>query len=507
MVSKKILKRFLKKIHLPLWLTILLAIVLILRIPSFFEPYSYGDEMIYLTLGEAVRQRVPLYKRMHDNKPPLLYITAAIAGSLFWFKVILAFWMLATIIVFWKFAQALFPKRGKLHKVATIIFAALTTLPLLEGNIANSELFMVGPIIAAFLILFTRKLNFKNIFASGMLFSIATLFKIPAAFDIPAIVFLWLVMAGFKVKKLKEVARNTAFLLLGFIAPIAVTFVWYFLRGAFSEYLIAAFLQNFGYLSSWRPEDVAKPFLARNGPLLIRTGIVALGLGLLYWKKKKLSKQFIFITAWLLFSLFAITLSERPYPHYLIQAVPAISFFFAILFVDRSIEQSLVIIPLALTFFVPVYFKFWYYPTASYYLRFARFATGQIDRKEYLTTFGGHVLRNYEIAEFLVQSTKKDDRIFIWGGNSSIYALSRRLPPIKYVADYHIRDFSSPEKTVEDLNKNLPKQIIILPKAPGFPELLPLLRENYILNTEIDAAEIWNRISPEVKASLPPNAF
>jgi MFS superfamily sulfate permease-like transporter len=74
--------------NLPNWLLGILALIFILRIPSFFEPYYYGDEMVYLTLGQGVRQGLTLYKDIHDNKPPLLYLTAAVAGNLFWFKVI-----------------------------------------------------------------------------------------------------------------------------------------------------------------------------------------------------------------------------------------------------------------------------------------------------------------------------------------------------------------------------------------------------------------------------------
>ena len=106
---QKALKKILTKCHTPKWLFILLLIVLILRIPSFFEPYSYGDEMIYLTLGEGMRQGVPLYSGIHDNKPPLLYIIAAVSGSLFWFRAILAIWHLITVYLFWKLTCTLFP--------------------------------------------------------------------------------------------------------------------------------------------------------------------------------------------------------------------------------------------------------------------------------------------------------------------------------------------------------------------------------------------------------------
>src|SRR3989344_8911898 len=150
------MKEFTDKIHLPHWLCILLAIVFILRIPSFFEPFSYGDEMIYLTLGNGIRQGIPLYKGIHDNKPPLLYILAGVAGNVFWFRVILAAWMLITTVLFWKLTRVLFEKNPKARKIATIAFAILTTIPLLEGQIANAEIFMLGPTIAAFLILLTK---------------------------------------------------------------------------------------------------------------------------------------------------------------------------------------------------------------------------------------------------------------------------------------------------------------------------------------------------------------
>ncbi len=486
------MKKFLEKIHTPNWLCILLAIVLILRIPSFFEPYSYGDEMIYLTLGEGVRQGIPLYKDIHDNKPPLLYLTAALGGNLFWFKAILAFWNLATIILFWKLVTNLFPNKDRLQKIATVIFALASTLPLLEGNIANAEMFMIGPIVAAFLILVSKNLNFKNIFLAGTLFSIAALFKIPAALDVPVIVVFWLIQSEFKKEKLISTAIKTLYLTLGFITPIALSFLWFWTQGALSQYLTAAFLQNVGYLSSFRPQDIQKPFLVRNAPLLIRGAIVFLGTAILYLKRQKLSTGFILVTLWLLFALFGVTLSERPYPHYLLQALGPISILFAILFTFERFEQVLALIPLTLAFAVPVIYKFYYYPTASYYLRFISFATGKIDRAEYFARFDGNVNRNYEISDFITKSTKKTDKIFVWGDAAPIYALTRRLPPIKYTVEYHINDYSSKAETASALTKNKPKMIVILPNTKVFMELSPLLSKSYILINKIDGAEIWH---------------
>src|SRR4030065_2073139 len=269
---------------------------------------------------------------------------------------------MVTIFLFWKLTKTLFPKKAGTQTIATIIFSIFTTIPLLEGNIVNAELFMIGPIILAFTILLTKPLIPKNLICAGVLFSLATLFKVPAAFDVPVIIFFWILTAKKLDKKtIVQISKSTTYLLIGFCFPILLTFIWYFLHGAFSEYLIAAYLQNFGYLSSWRPEDVQSSFLIKNLPLISRMGVVGLGFVLLYLKRNKLSKRFLFLTTWLLFSLFAVTLSERPYPHYLIQSVPSLVLLLTIFFTDETVEQSLTIIPLALAFFVPIYFNFWYY--------------------------------------------------------------------------------------------------------------------------------------------------
>jgi len=492
------LKKFLDKIHTPLWLTILIAIIIILRVPSFFEPYSYGDESIYLTLGQGIRQGIPLYAGLHDNKPPLLYIFAAVANNLFWFKAILTFWSIGTIIVFWKLVRALFPKKISLQKVTLIIFSLLITTPLFEGNIANAEVFMIGPIILAFLILLTRKLTPRNLIISGTLFSTATLFKFPAAFDMLSIFAFWLITIKTDKQKLtrnlKKIFQNSSYLIIGFLIPIGLTLIWFGTKGSLREYINAAFLQNIGYLSSWRLDSTRVPFLIRNRPLLIRGLIVLLGLFTLYWKRKKLPRNFIFTTSWILFALFAVTLSERPYPHYLIQIVPPLSILFGMLFTDKTIFQSFVTIPLALAFLAPTYYHFWHYPIFYYYARFIEFSSGSLSRNEYVSSFSEKVPRNYKIAEFVTSITNPKDKIFVWGDDAKIYALTRRLPPIKYVTDYHIKDFSSQDMVIKLLKKNPPKIIVYLPESDPFPSLTNFLKERYINLTFIDKAEIWKLI-------------
>lgn len=488
---KKYWDLLISKIDTPIWLEIFFVVIILLRIPSFFEPYYYGDEMIYLALGEGVRQGVPLYSGLHDNKPPLLYLTAAVAGNVFIFKVLLAAFNLISIYLFWKVVRVLFPKKDTLATVSTVLFGILTTIPLFEGNIANAENFMMVPTLLAVLYLFTKKLNFKNTFIIGLLFSIASLFKIVAAFDILGLVTFWIIYTN-STKSLLETIKKVIYLSIGFAIPILITFVWYYFRGAFQEYLIAAYLQNFGYLSSWKRSSEDIPFLVKNGPLLIRFCLMLFGFAVLWVSKNKLSKPFVFITAWLLATLFAVSLSERPYPHYFLQSVAPVSILLGMLFTLKSVEQSLTVIPLAVAFFVPFYFNFWYYPTASYYQRFIEFSIGQISKETYFSKFSPHLSENYKVAEFLTKSLDKDDKVFIWSSDSSaIYSLARRLPPIKYVADYHVIDFSTPEMTIDELDKTKPKFIVVTPNSKPYEELNVFLDQNYYIISEIGLSKIW----------------
>ena len=464
--------KILEKIHLPNWLVGVLALVLLLRIPSFFEPYYYGDEMIYLTLGQGVRQGLTLYAQIFDNKPPLLYLTAAIAGNLFWFKVILAFWSLTAVVTFWKLAKG---------KVATLIFALAITLPLLEGNTVNAELFMILPSLLAFYFLLSKTLTPKLLILSGALFGIATLFKVPAAFDLPVIIAFWL------FTKQANLFKNSVYLALGFAAPILISFIWYFFAGALPEYVRAAFLQNIGYLGSMKPDI--------NIPFFIRMVAVLVGLAAIFIFRKKLSGNFILFCVWTLFSLFAVTLSQRPYPHYLIQVAAPASFLLAMFFKQNSREQAFAVIPLTLIFFIPFFYKFYNYDTLAYYQRFVNFAAGKTNKDAYFKSFSAETPRNYEIANFLATSSHTNERVFIWDSDApTIYALSRRLSPIKYTVPYHVDDYSNKKEVLDDLSQNPPRFIVLTDKFP-LREIMDLIRQKYILIAQIDDANIYSKIS------------
>jgi len=480
------IEKKLKKI--PLWLFILFLTIFILRIPSFFYPYAYGDECIYLTLGEAIRHGVTLYKNIHDNKPPLLYLLAGISGNLFWFKILLAFWNLVTIYAFFLVAKCFFPKKRFLNRLSVWLFAFLTTLPFLEGNIANAEIFMILPILAGILRLFCGKKRSANtFFVAGIFFSLAACFKMPAVFDFFS---CFIFFAFFTKQNFKEKFKNLKFFTLGFFLPLATTFVYFFLKGAFGQYVSASFLQNIGYLSSWEAGS-HKLNLSQSG-LMIRTLILLAFVFIFYLIRKKLEKTSVFIFLWFSFSLYASLLSGRPYPHYLIQILPPLCLLLVLLLSQKLSEKTVSAVLFLILSFSLNHINFWSYPNWPYYKNFIQFVFGAKNNIEYLKHFGSDVPYNYEIARFLLNNTQKEERVFIWGDSPCVYALSRRLPVGRYTASYHIIDFNGFQETLQALKEQKPRFIIDLKdeKRP-FPYFNSFIDKNYSPIKEIGSAQIY----------------
>lgn len=477
----------------PGWLIILILVVILLRIPSLFYPYSYGDQGIYLTLGQAIRQGVVLYREIHDNKPPLLYLLAAISGSLAWFQALLLVWNLGTILIFWRLAQSLFDKQARPVLTATVLFALLTTWPRLEGQVANAEIFMILPIIAGFWLIFGGKKQEKLRFlGAGIFFGLAVLFKVPAGFDFAAaLFFLFFLFLSQKKKNYSLLTTHYPLLIFGFLTPILLSSFFFALQKALPYFLQAGFLQNIGYLSSWKGKTHAGLIVSPG--FLLRFGSLLLFSFLLFLFNKKLNKNLLLLSLWLIFSFFGATLSGRPYPHYLIQVLPPASFLVGLLLAKiKKLERLIALFFLGLLLVAYQYFDFWQYPTLPYYQNFLAWASRQKTTQEYLLHFNSQLPQNYQLASFLNQNTSPQDRVFIWGEDAPcLYALSRRLPPGRYTANYHIKDFDGYQETLKAIQVVRPKFVVILSRKDRFPQLEEFLAKQYYQLGDIYGAVVY----------------
>lgn len=475
------------------WLLLILALTAILRIPTLFEPNRYADEDIYLTLGMAVRRGLVLYRDIHDNKPPLLYLVAALAGSVTYFRLILLGWNLVNITLIWQLSKR-FLKRESIIVFVTAFFAFFSSIPLTEGNIANGEIFMIMPTTAAVLVLLIakakKKLTIPLYFLAGVLFAVAFLFKVPVAAEV-GMIGIWLVLSFWEGKKTnwKQLLTSCIALIVGFVVPIVFTVVYYYLKDAGDAYVKAALLQNVGYVSSWEG-GTKKPFYESG---LVQRGLVLLGsLSILTVLRKKLGSNYFLLSLWFLGALFGALLSGRPYPHYMIEILPPLSLMLGVAVTGGILQIIFAAILVGLMLFSLKYYDFWHYDSWPYYQNFLMYKLGYKTENDYLKFWGDGVVRNQTVGRYIAERTSKDDRIFVWGTEPAIYDIANRLPVGRYTVSYHVSDFHAFDETIATIRKVKPKYIVFMTnEGTKFPKLVDYINSTMILVKQVGEAQVY----------------
>ena len=455
----------------------------ILRFPSLFEPYWYGDEGIYQVLGDAINNGRLLYLEIWDNKPPLLYWLYGIFSSdQFTVRLASLIFGILTVFVFYLLSSKIF-RNERISFISTALLAVLLGSPLLEGNIANAENFMLLPILGSALLVF----NLSSLFFAGILLGIAFLFKIVAIFDFAAFfLFLFLVFLAKKInrKNILSVIKKVAPFFFGFSLPILVTALFFFLSGAFSPFFKATFLANVGYV------DYGNRLIIPQGFLILKFIALSIFVFTIFTKREKMSPSSIFILLWFGFSLFNAFFPQRPYTHYLLVLLPSFSLLLGLTIQDLKFRKIALPIFLISLFLILINFRF-YGKTIFYYQNFLSFVTNGKSVYAYNRFFDRRTPTDYELAMYIKNNTSEKDSIFIWGNNAQVYTLAKKLPPGRYAVAYHITSSKDGVKeTQEDLDLAKPKLIIIMPYMKFFPFTL----SNYSQKIIIDDVAIYERV-------------
>jgi len=475
------------------FIILLLSIVFIFRLPSLFEPYWYGDENIYLAIGVALRKGYLLYRDIFDNKPPLIYLLGALVnGKIFWYRLLLSASLLFSTYYYYKLS-ALFFKTEKIKtKISTLLFVFLTTTRMLEGNIPNAELFILLPSILGLYLFFKKKEGIYSYWLIGLLFSAGFLFKVPAVFDFLALLVFSVL---FFEKKLINLSKKDLSLCLGYVLPIGLIGLFFFVKGSFGDFFSASFLQMFGYLGSWKAGSHSFSLLGLiKSELVLKAFFTFLTVFLFWLKRNSIPKLLSFLSIWLVFSLFGATLSGRPYPHYLVQTI--LPFCLLTAWTIGLRPKKLWLIPagmVGLLIFSLIYYRFWWYPTFPYYRNFLSFAVGKKTKTQYFEFFNPRLPVIYQAAEFVAANSVLGDKIFVWADEPAFYLLSQRLPSTAYLVAYHIKDLSLKSKAISQIQKGNSKIVVIDRDMDKFPQLEIILSEDYFKIEEIENFMIFRR--------------
>lgn len=461
---------------------LLLALVIVLRLPSLFEPYWHGDEGITLTVGQSVRNGAILYKNVADNKTPLLYFLASIFYTLQSFRLLLFIWTLASTVVFYFIAKILLKTRGIL--LSLLVFILLTSTPYMDGNIANGEIFFILPNLLGIYLFLKGFQNNKilSLVFSGIFFGIGFLFKVPAIFDFIGIILLFSI---YFINKPKKMFISLLSLITGFILPNFLIVLFFYFKGAINSYWQYAFLWNFTY-SSWN-NNLLIPY----GNILVRVLPISFVIIFIFIKRFVIKPFLAMIILWFSFSLFGSYISARGYIHYFLPIVPPLSLVLGKLFNYKK-NWALIIIILIISyrfFRDPGSFQY----QISYYNNYWKYALGKEDIISYRNFFDPNTNRTYKIADYL--KTAKSGKIFIWGDDPLIYSLSQRGMVGKFSTAYNIN--WEENRKVETFNnlKSTPPVYILYDKQVkfNFYKLDNFINEEYNFVKDIDGVRIYER--------------
>jgi len=468
------------------FLVIVSSLFSLLRLPSVFEPYRSTDEAIYEVIGLALNQGKLLYRDIWDNKPPLLhYLYATFDADLPTIKCVNLLFGMLSVVVFFYLAKKLFHDQ-KVSMITTSIFAFLLATPLLEGNIANAENFMMPLILGAALLIFNNSQTYKSaletntnflhllnnkyliLFFSGFLLGLAFLFKVVAVFDLGAFT-LFLFFNHFKtIRHTPTQTLQLMPLFLGFIAPVVYVFLYFLANHALSDYIQAVFLSNIAYIEIHTrhliPQSIQR--------LIFVTKFIPLTIFCLFCfrKRKDISAPNVFILLWLAFSIFNALFSQRAFAHYLLVLLPSFSLSFGFLFLKQKsrLMTFASFIPVICASFIFLIFLCLAGPPSTnlydtqlqlhYYQNFINYVTKKEDTATYQAFFG--TVGNYAVAEFLNRYSQKSDIVYIWGDDPVVYKLINKLPPGRFsMADTFVETALS--ETAQTLEKTKPKFIVI----------------------------------------------
>lgn len=498
-------------------LLLFLLLTIFLRFPSLFEPLWYDDEAITLAVGHQLSKEDTLYKDVIDHKPPIIYWLASFSSNLFIYKLIGLIWVLITTIFFYLLSKSIITKiisdrfQAKIAILLSLLIFTLTlNTPKIEGTMVNGEILMIGPLIIAWWLYwrFEKTSNKLWLFGMGMLGGIAMMIKIPSVTDV--VVYIFLLLNNLKSASIQSILPRLVSPILGGFVIVAFIFIWAIYQNNLYEFIIYALSFNFNYINAWGATKDVNQLDIISLELIFRT-LLATFISLLIFYTN-IQKEIKYLFVWFVWSVWGALLSERPYPHYLIQIIPSTSILLGIVFFTKIKYQLVIIIFMLGLLIIQDRIEFWRYPVKEYYLHFYNnftYISSQVWNRssylyypninvtntnlnpEFLNFYDPNTYSQYELANYIKLYTDSNDNIFIFGGKPGAYVLSSRTPASKFITDFHIKDFDEFQNTQSELIANLPKLIIIGHHTVNWDWLNNWLLENYQFTTQIGQFQIW----------------
>lgn len=514
--------RDLRRSALPGSAFVLVAVVTVaLRLPSLLEPHHYTDEGIFAAVAQRLLQGHPLYSGAWDNKPPLVYwlyagVMALLGPSMVALHTLAALWAAASAVGVAVLGRRwLGPRTGT---AAGLLFGVLISLPFVEGNLALTELFAVGPSVWAFVLLTARPATARRAAVAGMLFAAAALFKQVAALDAVAAL-VYLALAG------GDGWRRAAALVGGAAATAGTVAAVLAVQGS----LPAAVFAVAGFYAVYLHEGSALPPVF--GLLKMLPPLAAVSAALIAAPRGRLGPAHL-LALWLGFAALGATMAARPFGHYAVQALAPAALTLAALggsirwwtrprlgaapptpaILPPARALGLVLTAALAVYTITVAFNgFWFsYGVVgpAYYGETARYLAGRESRASFDRFFSWRVANQDQLAAII--RADSDRTLFVWGEYPWLYPLADAENPTRYETSYLTSFVPGAKDEVMAALWRTPPRYIVWERGEWrrLPGLGDLLAARYERVAVVDNSDLYRRVDTPVNARratpLPP---
>ena len=467
--------------------------VLVLRIPSFFEPAWHTDEGTFAGVAQGLLHGRGLYSQAWESKPPLFLLSYAgifkLLGTGVWQpKLAAALAAITTQLIVFLIGRHLMSNFRAL--VASVLTGVILAVPFWDGNLALSEVLSLPFECAAVLIAISRfdregtRGDAWQCLAGG-LFGAAFLMRQPAILALPCVA-VWLIFAQ------QPSVRRLGLLGFGASVPLLLAGIIFAFDGSFAWFWNANVSYFFYYIPTGnRLTDALLPFLFL--PLLVTLALLLVG---------HLRRQAVPVWAlpalWYSAAFIGSLLNGKDYSHYLLLTAPPLMLLLAALWPGslrlsrRHIRWEVFTLALVvgISWFAVVgnvygdpLGRHWT-KGLNYYGNFLEYATHRKSRLRYEAFFDKRTETTVALDALLGRIHAQGKSAYIWGEYPWVYALADLTPFSRYVTSYYIlEDDERGSELMTELSHNPPSIIVIASDAEPRPDRPPT-KERYALMLE-----------------------
>lgn len=451
----KPVKSFLRQILEKLFIFFGTALVLVPMSPLNVQ-YAERDAGVFLYIGWRILNGELPYRDVWDHKPPVVfYLNAfglAIGDGTRW-----GVWLLEFLSLFlaaflgYKIIQKMF---GSSPAILSTVLWLLTLVITIQGGGKTTEYILPMQFMAIWL----AKGAFDGPdhsnwrwFLTGFIGAVAFFTK-QTSVGVWLSVLVFLIIYRLKSHQIKKLISEILYFSGGFIAVCIFWIVFFGLQGGFAEFWDSAFKYNFYYsfsdrsvLSRLQPAIAGIHWLTGTGLFQIAGIGYLLGLLLLLFKRNSIHYGFPLMAIALIdlpVELILISASGKMYQHYYMTILPVLSFFAGVTFWTVLSSRVAHEIP-------PVYKKLLLAGILGMLL-WGSVYHWQNQEDAWKSTNQFHSL----VAD-IVLNTSPDDRILLWGAESTVNFYSHRKSPTRYVYLYPLykSGYTSEQKIVDFLDE------------------------------------------------------